>query len=321
MVTRQRLLPRTRPPTRPHPQLPHSPTHRLLTNTKVAALAVGSAALLLWPARLAAHEVDAPFSGAIIDPPILHHAHIENEQRLNFFVMRGVRDGAGRKRTGYEAELELAFGSKDFRYGFEVFAPLSSLPDPDGDGRATGIGDIEVRPIKYALVMKPDFVLSTATAVGLPTGSESRGLGSGNTSLNQLLFVDKAVGNWAAGLNLGFGGNVAGDKESWFEYGVGVSYSFIRGVKFGEIAPPRPEQKWVLAPSVEFIGERILQGREAGEHSTSLIPGLTLWHTRSGWQLRAGMSFPTSGPREADRMFLIQIGNHLNWGALFGKKH
>ena len=77
----------------------------------------------------------------------------------------------------------------------------------------------------------------------------------------------------------------------------------------------------MLAPSVEFIGERILQGDEAEEHSTSLIPGLTLWHTRTGWQLRAGMLFPTSGPREADRMFLSQIGNHLNWGALCGKKN
>lgn len=287
---------------------------------QLAALAVFSAALLPLVTRLQAHEEGAPFSGAIIDPPILHHAHIENEQRLNFFVMRGVRDGAGRKRTGYEAELELAYASKDFRYGFEVFAPFSSLPDPDGEGRATGIGDIEVRPLKYAFLMKPDFVLSTATAVGLPTGSESRGLGSGNTSLSQLLFADKAVGNWGAGLNLGFGGNVAGEKESWFEYGVGLSYSFIRGVKFGDLAPARPEQKWVLAPSVEFIGERILQGDAAGEHSTSLIPGLTLWHTRSGWQLRAGVVFPTSGPREADHMFLIQIGNHLNWGALFGSK-
>jgi hypothetical protein len=295
--------------------------HPLATNTKLVLLFSVSTALSLLPTRLAAHEEGAPFSGAIIDPPILHHAHIENEQRINFFVMRGVRDGAGRKRTGYEGELELAYGSKNFRYGFEVFAPFSSLPDPDGSGRETGIGDIEVRPLKYALLMKPDFVLSTATAVGLPTGSESRGLGSGNTALSQLLFADKAFGNWGAMANLGIGGNVAGEKESWFEYGVGLSYSFIRGVRFGDIAPSRPEQRWVLQPSVEFVGERVLQGDEAGENSTSLIPGLTLWHTRSGWQLRAGVLIPTSGPREADHVFLIQIGNHLNWGALLGRKN
>ncbi len=292
---------------------------KIAINTVVALVGI-TATLVLLPVRLAAHEEGAPFSGAIIDPPVLHHAHIENEQRLNFFVLRGVRDDTGQKRTGYEGELELAYGSKDFRYGVEVFAPFFSLPEPDGNGRAVGIGDIEVRPLKYALLMKPDFVLSTAVAVGLPTGNESRGLGSGNTSFSQLLFADKAVGNWAAGLNLGLGGNVAGEKESWFEYGVGVSYSFIRGVKFGEIAPPRPEQKWVPAPSVELVGERVLQGDETGEHSISLIPGLTLWHTRTGWQLRAGMLFPASGPREAERMFLIQIGNHLNWGTLFGTK-
>lgn len=295
--------------------------HPLAINTKLGVLAIASTALLVSPSRLAAHEPGAPFSGAIIDPPILHHAHIENEQRLNFFVMRGVRDSTGRKRTGYEGELELAYGSKDFRYGFEVFAPFFSLPDPNGDGRETSIGDIEVRPLKYSLLMKPDFVLSTATAVGLPTGSESRGLGSGNTSLSQLLFVDKAVGNWSAMVNLGVGGNVAGEKESWFEYGVGLSYSFIRGVKFGDLAPSRPEQKCVFQPSVEFVGEHLLQGDGAGENSASLIPGLTLWHIRTGWQLRAGVLIPTSGPREADQMFLIQIGNHLNWGALFGVKN
>lgn len=294
--------------------------HRLFTNTKRAALPGILTAMFLLQGRLAAHEEGAPFSGAIVDPPILHHAHIENEQRLNFFLLRGMRDGVDRKRTGYETELELAYGSKNFRYGFEVFVPFSSLPESEGDGRLTGIGDMEVRPLKYALLMRPDFVLSTATAIGLPTGSEWRGLGSGNTSLSQLLFADKAVGNWAAGLNLGIGGNMAGETESWFEYGVGLSYSFIRGVKFGDVAPSRPEQKWVFAPTVEFIGEQILQGAEAGQHSTSLIPGLTLWHTQSGWQLRGGMLFPASGPREADRMFLIQIGNHLNWGVLFGKR-
>ena len=35
----------------------------------------------LTASRVYAHEAGAPFSGAIIDPFSLHHAHIENEQR------------------------------------------------------------------------------------------------------------------------------------------------------------------------------------------------------------------------------------------------
>lgn len=268
------------------------------------------------PVAAGAHEEGAPFSGAIIDPPVLHHAHIENEQRLNFAFLRGVRDPAGRKRSGYEGELELAYGSKNFRYGFELFVPFSSLP-ASGEDRVTGVGDIEVRPLKYALYMAPDAVISTATAVVLPTGSESRGLGSGNTSLSQLLFADKALGNWGAGLNVGVGSNVSGEEATWFEFGLGMSYSFIRGVRFGELAPARPAQKWVLSPSVEFIGEKLLRGEESGTPSMSVIPGLTLWHPDTGWQIRTGIAFPTSGAREADRELFVQLGNHLNWGGLF----
>ncbi|MHB1309406.1 MAG: transporter family protein [Limisphaerales bacterium] len=270
--------------------------------------------------RLQAHEEGAPFSGAIIDPPLLHHAHIENEQRFNFFVLRGVRDGAGRKRTGYEGELELAYGTPNFKYGAELFVPLVNLPEPNGDGRFTGVGDIEIRPLKYALVMKPDFVVSTASAFGLPTGSKADGLGSGNASFAQLLFLDKAQGNWAVGLNLGLGTNLGGERESVFGYGVGLSYSFIRGTRFREVAATVPKQKWVVAPSVELVGERILRGDAAGQYSTSVAPGVSFWHVRTGWQLRFGVLFPLWGQRETDRALMFQVGNHLNWGRLLGLK-
>lgn len=47
-------------------------------------------ALAALAGPLGAHETGAPFSGAIIDPLVLHHAHIEDEQRINFFALRGV---------------------------------------------------------------------------------------------------------------------------------------------------------------------------------------------------------------------------------------
>ncbi len=294
--------------------------HRRVTNTKAAGVAAVSAALLLLATRLEAHEEGAPFSGAIIDPPILHHAHIENEQRLNFFALRGVQDANGRKRTAYETELELAYGSPNFKYGFEVFVPFANQPAPVGDGRVTGIGDMEVRPLKYALLMKPDFVISTASGFGLPTGSRADGLGEGNTSFTQYLFVDKAQGNWSVLANLGVGTNLRGEEDTWFEYGAGLSYSFIRDVKFGDVAPARPPQNWVVTPSVELVGEHSFRGSIVGRHTTSLAPGLSFWHVRSGWQIRLGVQVPVAGAREADSVFLFQIGNHLNWGALFGKK-
>ena len=179
---------------------------------------------------------------------------------------------------------------------------------------------MEVRPFKYALLMKPDFVISTASGFGLPTGSKSKGLGSGNTSFTQYLFADKAMGNWGAILNLGIGDNIVGEQGTWFEYGVGLSYSFIRGVKFGELAPVLPQQKWVIAPAVELVGEHGFR-EITGQHSTSLAPSFTFWHVRSGWQIRLGVQIPVAGQREADSVVTVQMGNHVNWGALLGRKH
>lgn len=235
--------------------------------------------MMIHQSPIFAHEEGAPFSGAIIDPPILHHAHIENEQRLNFFALRGVRDANGRKRTAYETELELAYGSPNFKYGFEVFAPFANQAAPDGDERV--IGDMEVRPLKYALLMKPDFVISTASGFGLPTGRREDGLGEGDTSFTQYVFLDKAQGNWAVLANLGVGTNLRREQDTWFEYGAGVSYSIIRNVKFGDVAPARPPQNWVITPSVELVGEHSFRGSIAGGHATSLAPGLSFWHVRA----------------------------------------
>lgn len=271
-------------------------------------------------ASATAHEEGAPFSGAIIDPLVLHHAHIENEQRFNFFNTFGVQDGSGRKRTGYEGEFELAYASPNFRYGAELFFPVASIPSPTDGGRETGIGDIEFRPLKLALYNSPEFILSTATAFRAPTGDESRGLGEGEWGGTQFLFADVARGNWFLGVNLGLETSLTGPRETGLEYGVAWAYSFIHGTEPGGLAAPSPRQNWVVSPSLELVGTRGFQGVAAGENSLSLIPGLTFWHTHSGWQIHVGVAAPVSGQRENDATLLIQIGNHFNWGRLFGRE-
>lgn len=266
-----------------------------------------------------AHEEGAPFSGAIIDPLVLHHAHIENEQRFNYFNSFGVRDNTGRERNAYEGEIELAYASPNFRYGFEVFIPVASIPSPNDDGRETGIGDIEFRPLKLALYNSPEFILSTATAFRAPTGNDSKGLGADEWGGAQFLFADFARGNWFLGGNLGLETSLTGPRETALEYGIALSYSFIRGTEPGGLAAPSPRQDWVFSPSLELIGTHGLQGDAAGENSLSLVPGLTFWHAPSGWQIHVGVAAPVSGQRDNDATLLIQIGNHFNWGSLFGK--
>lgn len=286
-------------------------------HTKLALGLLASALLGVGPA--AAHEVGAPFSGAIIDPLVLHHAHIENEQRVNLFFLHGVEGFGGQKRSAFKAELEFGWSNRKFKFGWEFFVPIARIPSPTDRGHEVGIGDVELRPIKYAFINRPDLIVTTATAIGLPTGSERRGLGEGNTTFAQLLFVDKAVGNWFGGLNLEPRLNIGGEKGGGLEYGLVLAYSFIKGTPKGGLAPPLPAQRWVISPSLEFVGERGFRGEQAGESSTTFIPGIHLWNTRSGWQYHLGVMLPASGEREADRVFLLQAGNHLNWGELFGR--
>ena len=47
-----------------------------------------------------AHEAGAPFSGAIPEPILLHHAHIEDEQKLNSVVLKDFRRD-GKRSDGF----------------------------------------------------------------------------------------------------------------------------------------------------------------------------------------------------------------------------
>jgi hypothetical protein len=264
-----------------------------------------------------AHEEGAPFSGAITDPLILHHAHIEDEQRFNFFSAFGVHNGAGRKANAYDGEFELAYSSSDFRYGFEIFVPVSNRPSPNSDRREIGVGDIEFRPLKLALYNAPELVVSTAISVLAPTGNKRLGFGEGQWSGTQFLFADFARGNWYLGANLGLERKLSGPSGMGLEYGVALAYSFIAGTEPGGLAAPQPEQNWVISPSLELAGSHGLQGVAADMNSLSLVPGLTFWHTRSGWQFHVGFATPVSGARDSDATLLIQVGNHFNWGSLF----
>jgi hypothetical protein len=87
-----------------------------------------SLATLVWLSAIEAeaHEAGAPFSGAFPEPILLHHAHIEDEQRINMTGFENFRTGRG-EETALSAEMELAFTwSEDFRLGSEIFIPFSN---------------------------------------------------------------------------------------------------------------------------------------------------------------------------------------------------
>ncbi len=266
------------------------------------------------PHTVFGHEDGTPFSGAIIDPLKVHHAHIENEQRINSSFIDGLPQDDGGTRRAFTNSVELGINWTDeFNIGSEVLIPFSNTGARRED---YNIGDIELWPVKYAVINEPETILTGVFSVGLPTGSESKGLGEGNTALGALFFFDHSYRNWFWGVNTEIETNVFGRTGTELELASVISYSFIRDTGAG-MAPTKPAQFLVPALSLEIISESVLRGDEKGENVVSLLPGLSLWHPQSGWTVRIGVESPVSAEKEHNVEVLFQIGNHLNWGELF----
>ncbi|MBI4372147.1 MAG: hypothetical protein HY585_00275, partial [Candidatus Omnitrophica bacterium] len=166
--------------------------------------------------HLLAHEEGAPFSGAIIEPLKLHHAHIEDEQKINLFFLDGARDVL--KHT-----FEMAWHYDDnFRWGSEVIIPFSNEGENDGH-RVYGLGDIEFQPLKYAVVNKPQTILTAMVAITPPTGSRSKGFSKGKTGIAPHLFLDQAWRNWYVGSNQAIEIEVGHEHEVKYEYSAALA--------------------------------------------------------------------------------------------------
>ena len=115
-----------------------------------------------------AHESNAPFSGAISEPIRVHHAHIEDEQSVNFTFDDGFQKEKGDdKRFAFETSLELAISWNDhFNLGSEISIPFSNKGRVDD---RYALGDIELWPIKYAFLNQPERILTGVLSIGLPT--------------------------------------------------------------------------------------------------------------------------------------------------------
>ncbi|MCH8208752.1 MAG: hypothetical protein IIA62_06860 [Nitrospinae bacterium] len=269
--------------------------------------------LAFWNVEVWAHEDGAPFSGAFPELIKVHHAHIEDEQRLNLVLFDDFRFEE-KDALAFGSSLEIAFNwSDEFRFGSEIIIPFSNTGTSDDP---YGLGDIEFQVVKYAFLNMPETILTGVFSIGLPTGDESSGLGGEALSLGGKLFFDQAYRNWYFGLNLEYDANVSGPTSSEFEVASAISYSFIGETGTG-MAPSKPQQSLVPTLMLELVYERPLSGAEVGENVVSLTPGVQLWHPGSGWQLRFGIEIPLSSARESDFTAHFQIGNHFEWGKLF----
>jgi len=264
----------------------------------------------VWAIETGAHEGGAPFSGAFPEPLILHHAHIEDEQRINFVGLKNFRTEE-KEVTAFATSLELAVTwLDDFRFGSEMFIPFSNTGTSNNH---FGLGDIEIQPIKYAFLNQPETVVTGVFSLALPTGDESRGLGGEQTTLGGNLFIDQAYRNWYLGINTEYAASVSGPTFSEFEIAAALAYSFIWETGEG-IAPTIPNQPLVLTLMLEMASESVLTGAESGENLITLVPGFQLWHPESDWNVQMGVGFPISSDRENDLAGYLRVGNHFDWG-------
>jgi hypothetical protein len=261
-----------------------------------------------------AHEDSAPFSGAISEPIKVHHAHIEDEQSINFsFYDNFQKEEGGEKRPGFEASLEIATAwNDDFNLGSELLIPFS---DTGNDDNRYALGDVEIWPIKYAFLNKPETILTGVMSIGLPTGNKKHGFGEEQTKLGALLFLDQSWRNWFFGANAEFESALYGPTESEVEFAFALSYSFINQTGRG-IAPSKPDQSIVPILSLELISENILSGLEKQNDILTILPGIQLWSPASGWQVSLGGEVPLSSFKDNDFQIHFKLRNHIDWGHL-----
>ena len=258
-----------------------------------------------------AHQEGAKFSGALIDSLTVHHAHIEDEQRLNFSFLKNFQNSR-EEREVFSTSLELAVDwSEEFRWGSEILIPLSN-----GGSNGYGLMDIEIWPIKYAFLNEPETIFTGVVSTTLPTGDKSRGLGGEDTVLGLLFFLDHAYKNWYLGVNTEIETIVSGEDETEFEFASVIAYSFINSTG-ASIAPSNPSQKFVPAALLEFVSESVLSGPEKGANTLSINPGLSLWFPSSGWAFRVGAEIPIGQDKEQDYSILFSLGNHVSWEDIF----
>jgi hypothetical protein len=141
-------------------------------------------------------------------------------------------------------------------------------------------------------------VMTGILSVVLPTGDESKGFGKDSTTLLARLYSDVILGDFVVQTNLSFGRMLGGKSKNRFEYNLFVSRPILKSTP-------------MLSALMEFNGGLNMSGPEKSENVLYVTPGLKL--TYNGWHIGAGVRFPLTDNRLADRIVLLQWGFHFSW--------
>ena len=226
----------------------------------------------------------------------------------DFFLDTRIASGEDGNEVEIEAEVEWALTR---RIGLVLEAPFLFV-DPEAGETEQGFGDFAFAP-RLLLVETHRFLLSANFEVGTPTGSESRGLGRGETALSPTLSLWYDLGGSVA-LHAQFGnehGLESGDDEFLYNAAVTFSPFDLEGVVGADHDEhgrhfPAGMIHWLA----EVNGRTGLSGREHGRTTAEFLFGATYLVT-SYVEIRAGLQFPLFKPREFDTAYLLGLVYHL----------
>ncbi len=226
----------------------------------------------------------------------------------DLFLDYGSTTGPSGDEFGLAAELEWGLTR---RLGVAVEAQVLRL-EPHGAPDESGIGDVAVAP--RALLVETDRFLAAANLeVGIPTGDDERGLGSGEVSLGPSLSFWIDVGHSVqASIQVGNSTGLDSGLNELF-YGVAGSYTLGGPTPFaagssafidGHFAPG------MTSVIVEYAGQRALDGPDSGTEASEILYGLSYVLT-GFWELRGAYRTSVSGSSDFDDGYLLSAIFHF----------
>ena len=252
-----------------------------------------------WPHRHFSRR-GTPFAHSFFTEP----AFLDRD----FFLHTRIARGEDGNEVEIEAELEWALTR---RIGVVLEVPFLILDPEDGETEE-GFGDFGIAP-RFLLVETNRFLLSANLEVVTPTGSESRGLGRGETALSPTLSLWYDLGRSMA-VNTQFGtehGLESGDDE--FLYNTALTLSLLDSEMVADVANDTHGQHFpagMMNLLAEFNGRTSLSGEGHGRTTAEFLFGATYLVT-SHVEIRAGLQFPLFKPKEFDNAYLLGLVYHF----------
>ena len=238
----------------------------------------------------------------------LEPAFLDRDLFLDYRVAAGDEED----ETELEAELEWAITR---RIGLVIEAPLASV-NPEAGETEQGLGDVAVAP-RFLLAETDVFLLAGNLEVSLPTGSESRGLGSGEfalaPSLSAWLDLGGGEGNWfTLSAQVGTERGLESADGEWF-YNAALTYSFL-GPRLSHGThdhtghfhfPPG-----LTSLIVEYTGRTGVGGADDGRSTGELLFGAS-YNLTEAWEARAAYQVPVGGERDIDYGYVLSLIYHF----------